>query len=98
MTVEKCIHNFIFIWYGIEFQSKKKNIEDVDNQRLNALKTEFNLGQVYDAIIWLRANKDRFRAPIYEPPIISVSLFFVYEQVLFVIFIFQNLLVECQKQ
>ncbi len=33
-----------------------------------------NLSHIHEAIIWLRANKDKFRAPIYEPPIISVSL------------------------
>lgn len=28
--------------------------------------------KIREAILWLRANKDKFRAPIHEPPIISV--------------------------
>ena len=57
----------------LECQSKIKNIEDVDRNRINMLR-QHNLSHVQEAIIWLRANKDKFRAPIYEPLIVSVRL------------------------
>nr|SVE75525.1 EOG090X0JQ4 [Daphnia dolichocephala] len=56
-----------------EYQSKIKNIEDVDKNRLNMLRGE-GLTPIYHAVVWLRENKNQFRAPIYEPPLISVSV------------------------
>lgn len=57
----------------VEYQSKIKNIEDVDRNRLNMLRGE-GLTPIYHAVIWLRENKNKFRAPIYEPPLISLSV------------------------
>lgn len=48
-------------------------MEDVDRNRIEMVRREND--QVYQAIIWLRANKDRFSAPIHEPAILSVCCF-----------------------
>ncbi|XP_046447259.1 structural maintenance of chromosomes protein 5-like isoform X2 [Daphnia pulex] len=57
-----------------EFQSKVKSIEDIDKNRLNLLRADRGLTPVYEAVMWLRENKNKFRAPIHEPPLISLSV------------------------
>lgn len=51
-----------------------KSIEDIDKNRLNLLRADRGLTPVYEAVMWLRENKNKFRAPIHEPPLISVRL------------------------
>ena len=70
-----------FIWYlkfsniNVEHQSKLRNVENLDNARLGKLKTDRY--DTYQAVMWLRENRHRFRAPIHEPPVLSVSVHFV---------------------
>lgn len=58
-------------FHRLECASKIRNIEDVDKKRLEMLRRE--RPQAYDAVMWLRNNKERFKANIYEPLAISVS-------------------------
>lgn len=55
-----------------EQKSKLRGIEDVDRQRLSQLSDHYK--DVHDAIVWLRQNRDKFRANIYEPPAIALSV------------------------
>ncbi|KAI8871311.1 P-loop containing nucleoside triphosphate hydrolase protein [Ramicandelaber brevisporus] len=48
-----------------------RDIEDVNNQRLEALKS-FNI-DTYQAVLWLRQNGDLFEKTVYEPPGLSVN-------------------------
>ena len=61
----------IFFLFVIEQRSRLQGIEDVDRSRLAQLRQYHP--DVYEGITWLRANRDKFKANIYEPPAISVS-------------------------
>ena len=72
------IHFFFFSYvtnfsnfFFLEQKSKLRGIEDVDRQRLSQLSDHYK--DVHDAIVWLRQNRDKFRANIYEPPAIAVT-------------------------
>ena len=54
------------------YQSKLKNIEDVDKNRLDLLSGDHGLTHTHQAVMWLRENKHKFRAPIHEPPLMPV--------------------------
>ncbi|KAF8651094.1 hypothetical protein AX16_004894 [Volvariella volvacea WC 439] len=53
-------------------QNELRRYDDIENVKLK------NLEQIdrdtHDAVIWLRKNKDKFRMPILEPPILSVTV------------------------
>lgn len=60
----------LIYYITLEQQSKLRGIEDVDRNRLSQLSHQNK--DVYDAILWLRENRNQFRANIYEPPAIAV--------------------------
>lgn len=74
-NISHTILEFNFEIFAAEYQSKVKNIEDVDKNRLNLLRDDHGLRSTYQAVLWLRDNKNKFRAPIHEPPLISVRLY-----------------------
>ena len=52
-------------------QHELRNIQDVGNQRLEQLRRYHK--HTYDAVMWLRKNKSKFKATIHEPIILCVS-------------------------
>ena len=52
-------------------QHELRNIQDVGNQRLEQLRRYHK--HTYDAVMWLRQNRDKFKATIHEPIILCVS-------------------------
>ncbi|XP_005089499.1 structural maintenance of chromosomes protein 5 [Aplysia californica] len=55
-----------------DFEAQLKQIKDVNNRRLETLRILHQ--NTYDAVVWLRANKDRFKKPIHEPMIICLNV------------------------
>jgi hypothetical protein len=60
-----CLTSFIILY-------RLKQLDNVDSQKLEKLGS-FNK-DAYDAVLWLRQNKDKFRMEIIEPPIISLTV------------------------
>ena len=75
------------IYIILEQQSKLRGIEDVDRNRLSQLSHQNK--DVHDAILWLRENRDQFKANIYEPPAIAVmSIAVIFYSGFYLIFFF----------
>ncbi|XP_076444163.1 structural maintenance of chromosomes protein 5-like [Babylonia areolata] len=55
-----------------EAQQELRNIQDVGNQRLEQLRRIHK--HTYDAVLWLRQNKNKFKATIYEPIILCLNM------------------------
>eukprot|EP00058_Branchiostoma_floridae_P024315 XP_002609805.1 hypothetical protein BRAFLDRAFT_219461 [Branchiostoma floridae] len=49
-----------------------RHLEDVRNQRLNLLRQKHR--HTYDAVQWLRANRDKFKKTIYEPIMLIMNV------------------------
>ncbi|XP_078689156.1 structural maintenance of chromosomes protein 5-like [Branchiostoma floridae x Branchiostoma belcheri] len=49
-----------------------RHLEDVRNQRLNLLRQKHR--HTYDAVQWLRANRDKFKKNIYEPIMLIMNV------------------------
>ncbi|XP_035667193.1 structural maintenance of chromosomes protein 5-like [Branchiostoma floridae] len=49
-----------------------RHLEDVRNQRLNLLRQKHR--HTYDAVQWLRANRDKFKKTIYEPVMLIMNV------------------------
>ncbi|KAL5004129.1 hypothetical protein ScPMuIL_017585 [Solemya velum] len=53
-------------------QNELKSIQNVDNRRLETLRSRHR--QTYDAVMWLRENQDKFRAKIHPPIMTCVNV------------------------
>lgn len=53
-------------------QQKLASLDNVDTQKLQFLAT-FDK-DTHDVVCWLRANKDKFKEPIIEPPVLTVTV------------------------
>jgi hypothetical protein len=51
-------------------EKEQQKIEDVANQRLELLRRKWK--DTYDAVMWLRENKNQFRHHIFEPMMLEV--------------------------
>ncbi|XP_038218178.1 structural maintenance of chromosomes protein 5 [Zerene cesonia] len=53
------------------YQNKIRNLEDVDLKRLEVLRSYSE--DAYNAVMWLRDNKNMFEQPVYEPMMLEIN-------------------------
>lgn len=58
-----------------EMQKNLKELRNIENKRLESLRNKHK--DTYDAVMWLRQNKQMFKGAIYEPIMLCVSMFCV---------------------
>ena len=57
----------------IGIQRELQSLRSIEHQRLEMLRAKHR--HTYDAVMWLRQNKDRFSGTIHEPIMLCVSKF-----------------------
>lgn len=56
----------------VRIENRIESMNSAANAKLNFLRDAY--GDTYQAVVWLRENKDRFRGRIYEPLIIEINV------------------------
>ena len=55
-----------------DIKSRISKLEDMKNRRLEHLRNKYK--DTYNAVLWLRANQHKFKAPVHEPILLQASL------------------------
>ena len=64
--------------FFLDIKSRITKLEDMKNRRLEFLRNRYK--DTYNAVIWLRENRHRFKGPVHEPILLQVFQMGVYGQ------------------
>lgn len=79
------IFGFIFQFSILGVNDQIVQFDNLMNQKEDKLRQRYR--DTYDAVLWLRNNRDKFKQRVYEPIMLMVRAFVYVESVIFIIVI-----------